>query len=130
MSTKRKAKQALRQTNGAPQLAAEIAEIPGKPAKIPQAHGGALYTGGVPGHKGGAGRPKDAWKAKMRTLADRFAQQLEAKRILEDPDHPQWLAAGKFVAEQAYGKATEKLEVEADVQVTQTWEVAGRRITF
>lgn len=27
------------------------------PAKVEQPHGGALYAGGVPGHKGGGGRP-------------------------------------------------------------------------
>lgn len=37
------------------------------PAKIPQAHGGALLTGGMPGNPGG-GRPPDAIRAQLREL--------------------------------------------------------------
>lgn len=31
---------------------------PNLPALVPQPHGGALYAGGVPGHRGAGGRPR------------------------------------------------------------------------
>jgi hypothetical protein len=37
---------------------------------IPQAHGGALNSGGTPGNKGGAGRPPSAIRAQMREHLD------------------------------------------------------------
>src|SRR6185437_9022142 len=40
-----------------------------KPALIPQPRGGALYAGGVPGHAGGSGRPRDAFRAALRKLS-------------------------------------------------------------
>lgn len=100
------------------------------PALIPQPKGGALYAGGVIGHKGAGGRPKDAWKARMRLLADRGAQTVETKAVLKDVEHALFLPAWKFAAEQAYGKATEKLEVEGTIEVVQVWEIAGRKLQF
>ncbi len=37
-----------------------------KPAKIPQPHGGALYAGGVPGHRGGPGAPPSVLRERLR----------------------------------------------------------------
>jgi hypothetical protein len=55
-------------------------EIPGakEPALIPQSHGGALYSGGVPGHRGGTGRPpseirriaREAWADRIPFLTE------------------------------------------------------------
>ena len=42
--------------SGKKELAVEL------PEKIPQVHGGALYSGGVLGHKGGSGRPPNIVK--------------------------------------------------------------------
>src|SRR5438445_158952 len=43
------------------------AELAGElPALIPQAHGGALYAGGVAGHVGGSGRPSSALRERLR----------------------------------------------------------------
>lgn len=72
-----------------------------------------LNTGGTPGNKGG-GRPPDAWKAKMAALADRWQQALEAERVLDDPAHEYFMAAGKFVAEQAHGQAAKRVEISGD----------------
>lgn len=41
------------------------AEIPVK-LPVAQPHGGAIHQGGVPGHRGGSGRPKEAQRAKCR----------------------------------------------------------------
>lgn len=62
------------------------------PALVPQAHGGAIHHGGVPGNKGGTGRPpnelKAGWLAAIST-----PEVAEARRtILANPEHPQWTA--------------------------------------
>ena len=49
-----------------------MSEIAGKIAgSIPQAHGGALLPGGVKGHKGGSGRPKDIVRAACAQAFDK-----------------------------------------------------------
>src|SRR2546427_8351809 len=46
---------------------ADNSEIPAElPALVPQAHGGAVYSGGVPGHRGGSGRPPSALRERLR----------------------------------------------------------------
>lgn len=79
---------------------------------MPQARGGALLTGGVPGNKGG--RPPDAWKALCRELASREEMLAQARAVLGDREHPAWLGAWRFVAEQAYGKAEATQTVKGD----------------
>jgi hypothetical protein len=71
--------------------------------------GGAPLKVGNPGNKGGTGRPPNWWKAECAELASLGAQAARAKQILEDPDHPAWLGAWRFVAEQAHGKPTQPL---------------------
>ncbi len=52
------------------------------PEKVPQPHGGALYRGGVVGHRGGSGRPPSALRAAIReSLAVRLPI---AERIADD----------------------------------------------
>lgn len=80
-----------------------------RPAKIGQHHGGALYAGGVPGHRGGPGRPPNEFKRQMAALADRGAQVAAARGVLDNPDHPHWLSAWKFVTEQAYGRPSQPI---------------------
>lgn len=94
-------------------------------ALVPQPHGGALRNGGT--NKGGTGRPPDAWKAKMRELADRWAQAAEANRVLDDPDHKEWMAAGRFVGEQAHGKADAKTTIAGDADHPLVIAVVVRR---
>jgi hypothetical protein len=76
--------------------------------KVPQPHGGALNRGGTPGNKGG--RPPDEFKAIMRELASSAERMEHARKILDNPDHPHFLNAWKFVTEQGYGKAKETVE--------------------
>jgi hypothetical protein len=52
------------------------------PEKIPQPHGGAIYSGGVPGHRGGPGRTPSALRAAFR---ESLATRLQiAERIADD----------------------------------------------
>jgi hypothetical protein len=54
----------------------EIAvELPGL---IPQHHGGAVYSGGVPGHRGGPGRPPSALRERLRGSFEQRIAVLEA----------------------------------------------------
>lgn len=49
---------------------ADTAAISGKkPPKVPQPHGGALYTGGVAGNRGGPGRPPAELREALREAA-------------------------------------------------------------
>ncbi len=64
-----------------------MAELPAKlPVLQPQAHGGALYRGGVPGHRGGSGRPPSAIRERCRGGFDRRIKVLE--EIADDPTIP------------------------------------------
>ena len=79
-----------------------------------------------------AGRPPDAWKAACRELASRDEMLERLRQVLDDPEHPAWLSALRFVAEQGYGKARQQLEVtsEAEKPVKQVLVIAGQRIEF
>lgn len=49
----------------------------GKTAVVPQKHGGALLTGGVPGNKGGTGRPPNELRGSMREILEKGLPHLE-----------------------------------------------------
>lgn len=75
------------------------------PPKRKPAHGkGKLYTGGVPGNKGG-GRPPDEFKAKMRELAshDEVLEYL-ASCLRGDQGGTVAVSAHKHISERGYGK--------------------------
>ena len=63
--------------NGSNGNGSKPAKIAGQlPELVPQSHGGALLSGGVPGHKGGSGRPPNAFKdflARLRADPDAHA---------------------------------------------------------
>lgn len=67
----------------APPAPPESVEIerasPTMPALIPQPHGGAILTGGVPGHRGGGGRPPKRLRVRARELLAKVIERLEAK---------------------------------------------------
>ncbi len=56
------------------------------PVLRPQPHGGALFHGGVPGHRGGTGRPPSAIRERCRGGFDRRIRVLE--EIADDPLMP------------------------------------------
>ena len=79
---------------------------------IPQPHGGALIPGAGKGPpKGSGGRPPDESKATMRRLRDRWLVAAEAEKVLENPAHPAWLQAAKFIHEAVEGKAPQPVDV-------------------
>lgn len=95
----------------------ESADVSAAPDLIPQAHGGAIYSGGVPGNPGG-GRTPDAFKALCQQLACSGAEAVA--RIMQKPnaeDHPAYLGALKWATEHGYGKPKESVEHTGKVTV-------------
>ena len=93
--TPRKRKTAAKSTESAkPGKAA-----PQQPKKIPQAHGGALMSGGTPGNRGGGGPPK-AFKQFLGDLQRSPEAQEALKKVVTDPEHKNfavgWQALTKF----------------------------------
>lgn len=62
---------------------------------IPQPHGGALLTGGVPGNKGGTGRPPDWLKALKREAASDAVVQVKEMLSRRELDADQLIKVGK-----------------------------------
>ncbi len=91
----------------APRLAAQTAADlealtvpaePVRPALIPQPDGGALYAAGVKGHKGGAGRPLDAFKAGVEALLQKPEIIEELRQVVTDRRDPRFVKALEFCA--------------------------------
>ena len=58
---------------------ADNSELPAElPALVPQRHGGAVYSGGVPGHRGGPGRPSSVLRDRLRGSFEDRVSVLEA----------------------------------------------------
>ncbi len=80
--------------------AKETTAITTGPTLVPQAHGGALNSGGTPGNKGG--RPPDEWKAMLAHLTTRARTIGAASKILKNPDHPAYNGLLKWASARAY----------------------------
>lgn len=84
-------------------LAAELPEADStvtKPALVPQSHGGALLSGGVPGHRGGGGRPTNQYVEWCRKILETADAQVEA--ILADKNHDAFPTLYKILAEKGH----------------------------
>lgn len=113
MGIKSSARKAGRQTaKSRPETAnPKTARKTAKPAKIPQPNGkGELYSGGVPGNKGGTGRPPNEFVERMRELASSEERLKHVETILDDPNHAQYMAARRYVTEYGYGKPNQPVE--------------------
>lgn len=83
-----------------------------RPALIPQANGrGALLAGGVPGNKGGTGRPPNWLKDWCEELLADETTKEQVRGILNDKAHPAFKAMWSEVASRAFGKPKESLEL-------------------
>ncbi|MDP1859503.1 MAG: hypothetical protein Q8K82_12580 [Gemmatimonadaceae bacterium] len=98
---------------------------------MPGGNGDRLYAGGVPGNKGGTGRPPNEFRARMQELAN-YADRLgHIEAVLNDPNHPQWMAALRHVTEHGYGKPAQSVEVSGRFELEpQAFVIGGQRITF
>jgi hypothetical protein len=91
-------------------LPAKLAAATQLPALVPQAHGGALLAGGLPGHRGGTGRPPSALRERMRgALEDRVHI---AEEIADDPNvsPADRVRALDFLARYGLGTRTELVD--------------------
>lgn len=76
--------------------------------KLMMPNGGFLLAGSTDGN--GGGRPPDAWKKLCQECANKGAKTILAQKVLEDALHPAFMGAFRFLTEQGYGKATERIE--------------------
>lgn len=83
---------------------------------IPQKHGGALMTGGT--NKGGTGRPPDEFRRILRDMVSRDDRLKHVETVLENPEHPQWMAAWKWATEHGYGKPVQPVEQSGNISLT------------
>lgn len=97
------------------------AEAPTRPGR----NGGQLRTGN-PGNKGG-GRTPDAFKAMCRRLASRKGTLRNLRTILDNPNHPKFIAACEFVGDRGYGKPTETKKVKHSGRLVVSFGREGRR---
>jgi hypothetical protein len=74
--------------------------------------------------------PAASWRARELASRDEMLERL--RLVLDDPGHPAWLGALRFVAEQGYGKPRQQLEVtsEEEKPVTQVLVIGRQRIEF
>lgn len=71
-----------------PKTSAETSEKK-QPSKRTPAHGrGQLLTGGVPGHKGGGGRPPNAYKVWLEESLNHPAAKGQVTKVLRNNLHP------------------------------------------
>lgn len=90
---------------------------------MPGRNGGVLRRGN-PGNKGG---PKpDEFKARMRELATLAAKREYAEKIIRDIDHPLWLGAAKWAAEQGYGKPEQPVTTSGKITI----EIVRRKVAL
>lgn len=72
-----------------PETSAETSAEKKNPGRRKPAHGkGELLTGGVPGHKGGGGRPPHAYKAFLENRLQTPRAKGQLTRVLNNNNHP------------------------------------------
>lgn len=88
-----------------------------KPGRVAQPHGGELLTGGVPGNRGGTGRPPDLFRQRMAELTSSVEVEGYLTDCLRGVHGPKaFNSAYKYATEQAHGKATQTTKLEGDEQ--------------
>lgn len=94
-----------------PEIAVELA----KPGLVVQRHGGALRAGGVAGHRGGTGRPRES----LRELARRKYAPVALKQLHRISKGERFLkdAEGNLVAP-TYGQVVSASKAVADVALS------------
>ena len=82
---------------------------------VPQAHGGALLRGGVPGNAGGrnGGRPSDEFKRRMRELASSDDAMKYLDQCVRGVHGPKVaISAQQYAADRGYGRVPQLTNVE------------------
>jgi len=69
---------------------------------------------GNPGNKGGSGRPSDAFRIWCRAVLERKTTTKAVADVADNPDHPAFLPAVKFLAGYGYGLPEQKVTGDPD----------------
>ena len=99
------------------------------PAKIPQAHGGALNSGGTPGNAGGTGRPKSEVRAAALAGADKAIPKLLAIVEDETSQKSEVIAAGDKLLKYGLGTQTEVSVEDIKHRLTRQMEFLRERLS-
>lgn len=86
-------------------LAAKLAA----PKKIKQPHGGALLSGGIPGHPGTGGRPANWLKEFCDDLLADPKCKAEVRAVLKDRKHPAFSSMWAKVSDRAHGRPVQPI---------------------
>lgn len=109
--------------NGKPVLETRIIRGVERPL-IPQPHGGAIIPGAGSGCKPGhGGRPKSEFKKLCQELASGEKTQENVRAILEDRDHPQFMAALRWASENGYGRPEQPISGNLNLNVRRADEL-------
>lgn len=104
-------------------------ESPAVGELVPQPHGGALRHGGT--NKGGTGRPPDQFRKWCREVLGGKPTVAAVQKIADNPDHPAFLGAMKWLSSYGYGQPTEHHEVTGkDGSPIQFVVVGGKKVGF
>lgn len=82
---------------------------------VPQKHGGALRRGSQKGGKGGTGRPAEIYVKLCAELITSDACQQAVLEIIRNPDHASFVPLYRVLSDRAFGKVTEKIDLNANV---------------
>jgi hypothetical protein len=99
------------------------------PALVPQAHGGALLVGGLPGNAGGTGRPPEEFRNFLSRMRKDPKVQASLEKALNDPETRGFASALKVLTEYDTEKPAERKHVEGKVEVVVRIQAEGRRVT-
>lgn len=94
--------------------AVESSVIPMRPGR----NGGRLLVGGRKGQKGSGGRPADIYVALCAALVTSDDCQNAVLAIIRNPDHPGFVPLYRVLTDRAFGKVTEKIDLNASVAAT------------
>lgn len=120
-------------TNGkGRKAAAGNGKLPGNLAVslVPQPNGGALLSGGKPGHKGAGGRPKDELRALMRGKLDAVLASLAKKHAAGELSPADELRYADFLAKYGIGTQQESEGSQHHTHEVFVWRVGDKEIPF
>ena len=95
---------------------------------VTQHHGGALVSGGNPGNIGGPGGVPTGYRFYMRDIIDSKQHRDEFRRVMENADHPAFMAATKHAAAYAEGLPVQRVEVQDSPQEAESGETRFARL--
>lgn len=84
----------------------------------PGRNGGTLRRGSAKGNTPGTGRPAEIYTALCAQLVTSDECQKAVLKILHNADHPGFVPLYRVLSDRAFGKVTEKIDLNANVAAT------------